>query len=264
MAPEQTRLFRQSSTKTTYDGVRVCMSCQVAGWTHGRTDGILPDACGRHVRVFPSLSLSVGVACLGRRGAFSPSHQRPARLACRVSFRARARSLASAFPLANSQPVTNKVQHMTDRPTQAHTPEVPRLRGNYGASCDGRYVLPVKRPMPPTCPLILVPRRRPARQSPPNASRGGDSETTASARSVENSPPPSQLDWRRRGVCRPPDLQARRTVGGVGTTGTQSLTPAHTPPGQAKIPCPFGGAFLQSRAEQSRRTHACLAVVPPL
>lgn len=35
------------------------------------------------------------------------------------------------------------------------------------------------------------------------------------------------------------------------------------PPGQAKIPCPFGGAFLQSRAEQSRRTHACLAVVPP-
>lgn len=121
MAPEQTRLFRQSSTKTTYDGVRVCMSCQVAGWTHGRTDGILPDACGRHVRVFPSLSLSVGVACLGRRGAFSPSHQRPARLACRVSFRARARSLASAFPLANSQPVTNKVQHMTDRPVCTST-----------------------------------------------------------------------------------------------------------------------------------------------
>jgi len=120
MAPEQTRLFRQSSTKTTYDGVRVCMSCQVAGWTHGRTDGILPDACGRHVRVsLPALYLCW--RCLsGQTGCFFAvsSTAGPSGVSCFVS---RARSLASAFPLANGQPVTNKVQHMTDRPVCTST-----------------------------------------------------------------------------------------------------------------------------------------------
>lgn len=127
-------------------------------------------------------------------------------------------------------------------------------------------MLPVKRPMPPTCPLILVPRRRPARQSPPNASRGGDSETTASARSVENPIAP-------RCVC--VRLARPNSIGGGGgcvgppicRRGEQSAALARqalsyslqlTPPlAKPRSPARLGVPFC--RAEQSSRgarTHA--------